>query len=431
MRTWPQIKALSAQKLQDTGMAIYLTAELDQYLTEALMELSHVLPRYVKYTLTTVTTTKDITLTAEQYRNMMCVGLLQDPYIEYPVDLNPKSKHNFTRIGTLLSIIMADYPSGDSAYLYIGKKHILPAVTLTDLAGDVQTTAAAGASSVLVHGLGTEAYVPEDTTFTIAGDSTVYTVTQNCTIAANAATLVFSPVLAAEATADAVVTLVNPVSTLEYAHEELVACLVAGLAMRYKPTAMYNTLNTAITDLTPLATAIGDIADQLAAAVSDIGTGRTEAAKVSALIDSAATEVAKITTALGDVTASAKADLASARAIIGTIDNSGAVSHYLQASNGQVNLAQGFLTSAVGYLREASQRDSGAGTYIGLAARQLNSASVKVQEAQAYGSKIAHEVQIAGAGRTLQATGENLIADTQRKMRRMVQPRTYTLYPEY
>jgi hypothetical protein len=426
-RTWAQIKALSAQKLQDTGMAVYLTAELDQYLTEALMELSHVLPRYVKYTLTTGTSTRDITLTTEQMRNAVCYGLQHDPHVEYPISQSPITKVNFTRTGSTISLLYNNYPTASaSAYLWIGKKHILPAVVLTDLAGDVQTTAALGASSVAVHALGTESYVPQDTTFTVAGDATVYTVTQDCTIATNAATLVFTPVLAAEATQDAVVTLVNPVSTLEFAHEELVASLVAGLAMKYKAAAAYNTVNTAVTDITSLSTAIGLVAARVAQAVTDLASGRTEAAKIDELVAAANAEILLINSQV-DL---AVTDLSTARALLGSIDNANQLAHGVGLANGQVNAAQGFLASANGLLAQARGTEGNAATLFSEASHELSAASARIAEANAWGSKASREAQISNAGRTLQAAGEGLIAETQRKIRRLAPARTYTQYAE-
>ncbi len=69
--------------------------------------------------------------------------------------------------------------------------------------------------------------INEDTSLTIAGDSTVYTVTSNATIATAEATVSITPALVVQADADDVVTLAAPTSTLDILSESLLADLIA------------------------------------------------------------------------------------------------------------------------------------------------------------------------------------------------------------
>lgn len=77
-----------------------------------------------------------------------------------------------------------------------------------DLVGaDIETTAAAGADEIAIHGItSASGTIYAGTAFLISGDTTRYVVRKDATIASNATTLLITPVLAAEATAAAELT---------------------------------------------------------------------------------------------------------------------------------------------------------------------------------------------------------------------------------
>jgi len=231
-KTYAEILALISVILQDSttsgqdaSNALFPTAELDLVIPDALTEYSRYSARQVKHTLTAAAS-KDLTITDEVKRDLLWIEAL-----EYEVDEDPKQFRNFSRFGDVLAIDISGTPTaGDSVYLYLGKRHVLQkAIGTTDTAGAIKTEAAAGASSLALKSLGTGT-INENTALTIAGDSTTYTVTSTATIAANEATVSITPVLAALAAVDAVVTLALATSTLDLDGERLLADYAAGLA---------------------------------------------------------------------------------------------------------------------------------------------------------------------------------------------------------
>ena len=225
-RSYTEERDLIEQLLQDSTNLTWSTAELDDLISEGLLEISRYVPYMVKLTLTT-TASKSLTLTAEQKRNLLWIDKL-----EYFVDKDPLQYRNFTRVHDTITMDIEWTPSsGDSVYLYVAKKHILTP-PMNDLLGAVNALTAAGSVTLVVKSLGT-GKVPEGITFTIAGDATVYTVIDDATITAGVATLYISPVLAAQAALDAVVTFTEgtAASTLDADLEILLANLVAANAM--------------------------------------------------------------------------------------------------------------------------------------------------------------------------------------------------------
>lgn len=81
----------------------------------------------------------------------------------------------------------------------------------------VDGTTAVGASSITLDGATVIGTLPIGITFTIAGDATVYTTTNAVDASSNSlAAVTFSPVLAAEAADDAVVTLTAEFATYTF-----------------------------------------------------------------------------------------------------------------------------------------------------------------------------------------------------------------------
>jgi hypothetical protein len=220
-RTYAEIRDLALQTLIDAGIdpggvanQVFAVAELDAFIPDAVTEVSRYRPREIKDTsLTATAATWDVTLSSDVLRNLIRVVALEfDPQSGYDPTFY---RHNFTRFGSTIRLHLDSAPAGGEAiHLYLHKRHLLVNVGTTDLAGAVKTTTAAGLSTLPLKSLGTGT-INEDTTLTISGDSTVYSLTSNATIAAAEATVSITPVLAAQATLDAVVTLAAPTSTID------------------------------------------------------------------------------------------------------------------------------------------------------------------------------------------------------------------------
>lgn len=230
-RTHAEMVTLILTRLMDAGIdpggtanQVFATAEVDAYIKSGLAELSGYKPYQVKNTsLLTTVNSRDITLTSEVKHNLFWID-----YIEYKVAQDPPAYRNWKQYGDIVTLKIDCAPTAaESVYLYLSKKHRLQKeVGTVDLAAAVKTTAAAGVSSIILKSLGTGT-INEDTQLTIAGDATVYHVTGTATIATNEATVSITPVLAAQAAADAVVTLALSTSTLDITLEDLLADLAA------------------------------------------------------------------------------------------------------------------------------------------------------------------------------------------------------------
>jgi hypothetical protein len=235
-RTYAEIITLAQSIVIDNGIdpsgvanQIFAAAEFDKFVPMALEEVSTFRPHQVKETLLTTADSRELTLAAENKRKLLYIYKA-----EYEVDKNPRVFHNVTRFGDVVTLEMDIGPVDDeSVYLYMGKVHLLQKeIGTTDTALAVKTTAAIGATSLILKSAGTGT-VNEDTTFTITGDATatVYTVTATATIAATEVTVSIAPALKAQATADDVVTLAISVSTMDdVITEDLLADLLAGRA---------------------------------------------------------------------------------------------------------------------------------------------------------------------------------------------------------
>jgi hypothetical protein len=225
-KTYAEMLSYISVILQDSLNAIFDTAELDLVIPEANKVVSRYLFRQVRHTATTTASSRDITLSTENKRNLLWIDAL-----EYKVDQYPQQIKNFTRWGNTVTMLYDGLPvAGESVYLYLAKVHTLQKeIGTSDLAGAIKTLAAVGATSLALKSLGTGT-IKEDTKLTIAGDSTEYQVVATATITTNEATVSIYPALVAQAAVDAVVTLALADSTLDATAEELLAEYAAGMA---------------------------------------------------------------------------------------------------------------------------------------------------------------------------------------------------------
>ena len=191
-RSYATLLDLISQNLSDTGSSYFSDDTLDLFIPLGVDVISQYLPRQTKETLTTTADSRELTLTAENKRNLLWVDEL-----EYKVSKHPQQFRNFTRWGDVVLMgIDFDPVADESVYLYLAKKHILQKeVGTDDLYGTIAVQAAASASSIVLSSLGTGT-INEHTSATIESDSTAYTVTADATITANWATVYITPVTA-------------------------------------------------------------------------------------------------------------------------------------------------------------------------------------------------------------------------------------------
>lgn len=141
-----------------------------------------------------------------------------------------------------------------------------------DIAGtlDLGANVAAGASSISVDAF-TDATgtVKAGTVLTIAGDTTRYVVTADATIAANSATLLVSPVIAANASKDAVVTIEGA----RYGNFLFVPGSVAGAIIAGDPLPGMNSVTYTYQDVTVRFSQDGSLSTLSSDAVFDVMVG--------------------------------------------------------------------------------------------------------------------------------------------------------------
>lgn len=297
MRTYIDVRDEILIKLQDAGIdpsgtasQVFSEDEVENEIEPSVNIVSPAKPWEYKLT-KTATASKDITLTrGDKWK------LLKVLKAEYQVDQDPRDFRNVSRFADTLTLKIDTTPTaGNSIYLYMLKNHILlKSVGTEDLAGAVKTLAAAGAVSLALKSLGT-GKINEGTSFTIAGDDTTYYVIATANISSNEATVSIWPPLSAEASVDAVVTLSLTESTIQEPRlEDCLIRLVAARCAISKATKGYSQVNQSITSLSNAETAVAAVAAMITQMNTDIGSGRTEAAKVSAILDTANTEIDKI-----------------------------------------------------------------------------------------------------------------------------------------
>lgn len=427
-RTYAQVIDLAEQILEDTGNANFGSTELELLIQTCLEEIAEYRPRKVKETTTTTASSRDITLSAENKRDLIrLIGKENDtPSVEYPVDQDPPSYHNIMRFGDIITLVLDNAPSSaDDVYLFLAKKHVLQKeIGTSDTAGAIKTEAAAGVSSLVLKSLGTGT-INENTKITIAGDSTTYTVTATATIGTNEATVSISPVLAATAHADDIVTLALADSSLDVTLEHLLAELIAGKAAINKGNTGYQNILTATSGLGTITTAIGNVGARLTAAINDISSGRTETGKMAAIIDLANTEADLINAEVDQ----AVADLDSGRSLITGIDTAGAANKYASYAQTGITNARGYVESAQSYLREANARQGNSASYVQLAANEFQVASNYIGQAHGYLRESELQLSIARAAANLESWGKRKVEEVRGKLNRLVGSRNTVVYP--
>jgi hypothetical protein len=414
MKTYADIVSLISSILQDNSNATYSTSELDLIIPEGLTAISRFKPREVRETTLITVSSRDITLSAENKRNLLDVWK-----VEYPVGQYPKTFRGFTMFGDLLNLDLYAAPTiAASLYLYLLKRHILQKeVGTTDLAGAVKTQGTAGDSTLALKSLGTGT-INENTLVAIAGDSTIYTVTKDATIGTNEATVSITPVLGSTAAVDTVVTMSLSESTLDASLEYPLAQLCAGLAAISKANLMYQESKKALTNLTNAASQIDDMADRVTAAIGDLSVGRNYEQSLTTLFVSLETEVNKMDTLIGQ----AVSDLTSGRALVNGIDTASAATKYANYAAQGVANARGYLDNAMGFAKQIDEKHSTNQNFISLAAHELQSANLYLNQSAASLRLAAQRTSVAYGAQQIERWGMNQKNLAETCLRKLAKP---------
>lgn len=395
-------------------------------------------------------------------------GVLEDDAHapEYPLG----TKRNVQISGDILTILLDADPNDSSesdadveVFVWFNKKHRVS--QLTDLLGAVDGTPAASAITMDVKDFSGSEIIAEDTLFTIAGISGTYRTTQATTLSSGAGTIYFWPGLAGAPGDGAVITVTSPIgSTLNNRLERLVVGLAAAQCLMSKGLKLLSESNNAIAVLATVSTAIGNMSARVTQAIVDVVTGRTEAAKIPAiialadteidripaLITSANTEIDKVAALITKAETSlvtmsgevrqAEADLNTGRALINTIPKGGAgvPTDYMNYAGGDLATARGYVTEAeanlaqaradealsLAFFNEARADESLASAYLGEAraeaesavsyfsagARELSMAATYLSQAGGYVQRISAGLQISRMSGQYRTEGEARLA---------------------
>ena len=146
--------------------------------------------------------------------------------VEHPIG----ESRNFTVAGDILTIDVSEVDdSGGTApdvevYVWFNKRHRVS--QLADLAGTVNGTPSAGATTFVIAAVGSGTdVIAEDTLFSVAGVRGTYKMKYDLTLSSGGGTIVFWPGLESAPSSGAIVAFIG--STLNRTHERLVVELTA------------------------------------------------------------------------------------------------------------------------------------------------------------------------------------------------------------
>lgn len=197
------------------------------------------------------------------------------------------------------SMVVTGVQPDTEVIVWFKKRHLIS--QLTDLAGAVNNAPgySAGDTSMAINGLQSSGTIEQGQEFTLANVRGTYTVTADATISGNAATISFYPPLESTVANSIVITFTS--STLTPTLEPLVIELAAALAVISECMTLYQQTEAAITAVGLTTVAVAAVAALTAQAGTDLAAGRVEAAKISAILDTANTEIDKIAARLTQV----------------------------------------------------------------------------------------------------------------------------------
>lgn len=345
----------------DTGNSIFATTDYDQAIKRSFLDFN----KYVPYS--TVDTIVSDGTRALDISDI--VNLARVHKAEYKVDQYPRAYRNVEYItDTELEIKYGCLPtSGEYIKLHCDKFHTLvdPPSSLSGVV-NLEAGYAAGSTSIVLDGLGTGT-IKAGTLVRFTGYVGEYKVTTDATITANAATIVIEPSLREAIVNDTPV--VFKASTLDSKLEaSIVELMAAHVAINWTYDAR-SQFDLAITDIT-------NAASELALANPQVDAALTESGLINPRVDQSVS------------------DVASGRSLANTAPVGGGIGDYLGAASGELNaasgynassgslmnIAQGYLATTAGHLRQAGQRLSGANFQVGLRTLGLERYNFAIRE---------------------------------------------------
>jgi len=346
--------------------------------------------------------------------------------VEYPIG----TPRNFSEISDdviELEVYDSIIPDSDSTLTKLNDVQVLikfavPQIVcqLTDLKGEVHTAGVADAKTMQIKSFTDAEIVEAGDQFTIENHVTTYTVTTGVTLnyqTAAGSNIGFYPGLEADAPGDSIICFKK--SSLKPAEENFLIRLVSARACISKSTLYYAQVNTAITQCTDAATAIGDIAALItlattastgdialgraqtalgatavtaiaaiiakaeAASTGDIALGRAEIVKALDAIILANAEFDKIVVASTGPMALAASSLASGLLLVNTIPVGGGAAEHMGQAASNVGASQGYALSGQIYLQETSADLNAAASNFRAASLELETSGAKAREAAA------------------------------------------------
>lgn len=233
--TYSEFRDLVEQILHDSTNAVWSTAQLDDFISQGLIEIARYVPYEKRETISTTASSREIDIS-------VIINLRGVEKAEYEVGKSPQRFRNVKVFGDILSLVIDSAPAavGD-CYLYCRKVHTFVAAP-SSLAGAVNNGShyAAGDTSIILDGLGTGT-IAKNTIVEFASTNGQYLVTTDATITGNAATIVISPGLQEAVLDNTVVTFTC--NTLDDQLETLLADWVAGKATINKAVDFINETN--------------------------------------------------------------------------------------------------------------------------------------------------------------------------------------------
>ncbi|KKM90024.1 hypothetical protein LCGC14_1242710 [marine sediment metagenome] len=402
---------------------------------------------------TQLTLSKDIMASGEKYEmfNQDCwdnkqiyLGDVEDYVgpdhgvvtVEFRTNRSPRELRNFTVEGNILTVDFEFTPVDSKSanldsrevevYVWINKRHQVSQMTDLALAVDLPGDSyAAGTTTIHVDSTADET-MEEDTEFTVAGLRGVYKLTQATTFATNEGDITFWPPLESAIDDDDVVTVKG--STLDRSLERMVIELCAGRCAMSKASKYLQRIETAITSISNVTTALGLAAAKTLRQVTDLASARTALGLAPGLLIEANSEIDKMA---AEVT-QAIATLDTARALINTVTVGGidVPRQYADQVSRELDSSRGALETARGFLAQAASEGPLASSYVDLGTGELQGAASSVANAIGFLQKITSDLAIADRAPTVTRWGRDKVRDVLGQLQRGLPPKQRFYYPK-
>jgi hypothetical protein len=327
--------------LQDSGTAIWSTAEVRLGLDNALQEISEYTPRLAQATVAFASTVRELSISS-------LTDLMDVDMVEFPINLQPKRYVNFSVRGSsvILDTYLPSVSSSDTAYIWYTTPHVLDGTTTNSL----------------------------------------------------------------------------PVRE----HNILIE-LTAGEMAISKASKLYAEANNAITTISSAASAVANMSTLIANAATALLNSGTALALVPPMILSAGTAIAKVDAQVTLATAA----VASGTTLVNTITvDDRPQTDWVSFAQTDLQAANGLLNEANGYMSQARADEAVGGAYGQLAMQDLNTAAQHLNQASGYYRKASSQFSISSAGRTLEDWGLRKKASALAKLKGLVVPNFAVRYPD-